>query len=249
MPSLRSWPPAFRILLPTWLLSLILLPVLRWNIGDAVLPAGVTVAVVLQSLAVLAALIPAPGWSRTLGLLAPLLTLAWLAEFVGSRTGVPFGRYHYTDLLQPQLAGVPLLIPLAWWMMLPPAWAVARVIAPRNRLAFAALGALAFTAWDLYLDPQMVGWGLWVWETPGAYFGIPPVNFLGWWLVSFGIGWLLFPLSGDRLPVSPLLAIYALTWVMEFIGQLFFWDLPGPAVCGFLGMGLMLFWAWRMSRR
>ncbi|MFP4152776.1 MAG: carotenoid biosynthesis protein, partial [Alkalispirochaeta sp.] len=23
--------------------------------------------------------------------------LGWVAEFIGSRTGVPFGRYHYTD--------------------------------------------------------------------------------------------------------------------------------------------------------
>ena len=45
--------------------------------------------------------------------------IGWTAEAIGSKTGFPFGAYHYTDRLQPQLLGVPLLIPLAWLMMLP----------------------------------------------------------------------------------------------------------------------------------
>ena len=36
-----------------------------------------------------------------------------------------------------------------------------------------ALGAAALTAWDLFLDPQMVGEGYWRWAAPGAYRGIP----------------------------------------------------------------------------
>ena len=94
-----------------------------------------------------------------------IIILTWAIEAIGTATGFPFGSYSYTDHLQPQLLGVPLFIPLAWMMMLPPSWAVAqRLSSSKGKLVFLVLGALAFTAWDLFLDPQMVKWGLWVWD-------------------------------------------------------------------------------------
>jgi putative membrane protein len=162
----------------------------------------------------------------------------WLIEFVGSTTGYPFGVYHYTDLLQPQVGGVPILIPLGWWMMLPPAWAVAQSLAgSASRPAFIGWSALALTAWDLFLDPQMVAWGLWKWAQPGGYFGIPWVNFLGWLLASALITALVRP---GPLPARPLMLIYAITWLLESIGLIFFWELPGPGSVGFIGMGSLL---------
>ena len=32
---------------------------------------------------------------------------------------------------------------------------------------------------------MMVMAGHWVWEQPGAYFGVPIQNFWGWWLTTF----------------------------------------------------------------
>jgi putative membrane protein len=170
-------------------------------------------------------------------------------ELLGSSTGLIFGEYGYTPLLQPQLAGVPLLVPLAWLMMFPPAWAVAALIDARlptlrtslwRELRFALLAALAFTAWDLFLDPQMVAWGFWNWDQPGGYFGIPWTNYAGWLLVSTSITLLIRP---KDLPLLALVLVYCVTWILETIGQLFFWGLPGPAAFGFLGMGAMLIWA------
>ncbi|MBK9747058.1 MAG: carotenoid biosynthesis protein [Chloroflexi bacterium] len=68
------------------------------------------------------------GGRRALTTIGVIVALAWLTEFIGHTTGFPFGSYDYTPRLQPQVGGVPLLIPLAWLMMLPPAWAMARVI-------------------------------------------------------------------------------------------------------------------------
>jgi uncharacterized membrane protein len=31
--------------------------------------------------------------------------LAWAVEHIGETTGLPFGRYQYTDMLQPQILG------------------------------------------------------------------------------------------------------------------------------------------------
>lgn len=234
-------------LLAAWLVSMIALPIARWTYGDSAIPVGVTVSAVLQAAAVLVILHTAWGARRVATLAAVVIGLAWLVEFMGSQTGVPFGTYHYTERLQPQLFGVPLLIPLAWLMMLPSAWAVAQAVTGNTRgLAFVAISALAFTAWDLFLDPQMVAWGFWVWAQPGEYFGIPLVNFAGWLLASTLMTWLARPAA---LPLYPLIGIYALTWALESIGQAAFWGLPGSAAFGFVGMGAMLLWALRALRR
>ena len=113
-------------------------------------------------------------------------------------------------------------------MMLPPAWAVAQRITGRvSGVAFVAVSALAFTAWDLYLDPQMVRWGLWVWDVSGPYFGIPLANFAGWLLISALITALARP---PALPQTPLIVIYALVWLIEAVGQVFVLGAarPGP---------------------
>ena len=120
---------------------------------------------------------------RRVAVAAGVVVFGTLAlEWVGHSTGWPFGAYRYTDALAPQIAGVPVIVPLAWLAMAIPAREVAaRVVAPG--WARIALGAVALTAWDLMLDPQMVEAGYWVWEAEGPWRGIPLSNYAGW-LVS-----------------------------------------------------------------
>jgi putative membrane protein len=242
------YPRSTIVPLVLWVLTMITLPILGWILGEGYLIRGMAFGVIMQAVAVLVILFYAWGWARTLKTFAIVVVLSYLAEFLGSSTGIPFGKYHYTGLLQPQLAGVPLLIPLAWMMMLPPAWAIAKTILgeSRPRWAFVLLSALAFTAWDLFLDPQMVGWGFWVWETPGAYFGIPLSNYLGWIVVSAIITLAVNP---KDLPVGPLSLVYVLTWLLQTIGQGIFWSQPGPAVVGFIGSGIFVWLAWKKSKK
>lgn len=240
-----------------WVLTMISLPILGWILGENALIRGMTFGVLMQASAVIIILYSAWGWPRALKTVLIVAVFTYLAELLGSKTGFPFGKYHYTDLLQPQLAGVPLLIPLAWLMMLPPAWAIAAIILGKDpryegtrkqsflfALKFSLLSALALTAWDLFLDPQMVGWGFWIWETPGLYFGIPLSNYFGWILTSFLITLLANP---QDLPVGPLSLVYILTWILQTIGQGIFWSQPGPAAIGFLTCGLFVFLALRRS--
>jgi lycopene beta-cyclase len=227
--SPRHW------LIVAWTLTMISIPIVRWVVGDDVLHWGVIGGVLMQAAAVLVVLQGAWGTRATLRMVAIVLPLAWLVERIGSTTGVPFGAYHYTDALAPLLGGVPVVIPLAWLMMLPPAWAVASAITAGTRgWRFVVVSALAFTAWDLFLDPQMVGWGYWVWQEPGPYFGIPWINFFGWFLSSALITLAVRP---QPPPVPPLLVIYTITWFLQSIGQAVFWNMPGPALVGFVGMG------------
>lgn len=168
-----------------------------------------------------------------------------LIEIIGSGTGFPFGNYHYTTLLQPQIGHVPIIIPLAWLMMLPAAWAVAKRF-QTSRLRFALVSALAMTAWDLLLDPQMVSWQLWVWDQPGVYFGIPLSNYVGWLLTSFIISFVLWP--GKRPLPTILVAIYAVTWALEMMGLALFWGQPGPALVGGMVMGVFVWIGWHSHR-
>lgn len=244
-------PKSNLIFIALWVLTMILLPIVGWTWGEAALIRGMSVGVLMQGIAVLAILASAWGWRKTLTSFAIVGTLSYFAEFIGSKTGFPFGAYHYTDVLQPQLGGVPLLIPLAWMMMLPPAWAVARLIFPntnsrfpmyQSTIFYSLISALAFTAWDLFLDPQMVGWNFWEWEIPGQYFGIPLINYFGWLLVS---ALLTLAANPKDLPLLPLALVYTLTWFLQTIGQGVFWGQPGPAAFGFAGMGIFVFLAFK----
>ena len=116
-----------------------------------------------------------------------------LIERVGTRTGAPFGRYQYTGVLRPTVGGVPAIVPLAWCAMAIPAREAAHAALGHrsNRVGRVVLGAVALTAWDLFLDPQMVGEGYWRWAYRGRYRGIPLTNYAGWLLTSLGVMTLL----------------------------------------------------------
>ncbi len=108
-----------------WLFVLILTPIGLWTVGPRIFPALASAGVLIHALVTGLALAfsKAPRW-----ILAGLFTIAivsWGVEALGVATGFPFGHYSYTSALQPQALGVPLLIPLAWFMMLGPAWGVA----------------------------------------------------------------------------------------------------------------------------
>lgn len=233
------------LLIGAWALAMISLPIMKWVWGPHVLPIGLTLGVALQATAVFVILLKAWGWADTVRTAVLVGVSTLLIEMLGSRTGFPFGPYAYTDLMQPQLGHVPLLIPLAWFMMLPSAWAVAAIF--RRRLwLFALVSAGALTAWDLFLDPQMAAWGVWIWENPSGYFGIPWSNYAGWLGTAVFVTLLVRP---KPLPVRPLLVIYAITWFLETFGLLFFWGLIGPALVGGVVMGAFMLFGWQQALR
>ena len=161
-------------------------------------------------------------WGSVRSLLAATSTAVgttWV-EHVGTRTGRPFGAYRYTDALRPQVAGVPAIVPLAWFAMAVPARETAHAaLGDRsNPLTRVAGGAAALTAWDLFLDPQMVGEGYWLWARRGAYRGIPLTNFVGWFATSLGVMALLEVLLPAEEPAADLVAEYGFMAAMETVG-------------------------------
>ena len=222
------------------------IPIADWSAGWSAMIGAITVGVSVTAGLVIVLLWGVWGAADTLRVAFSILALSWAAELIGSRIGIPFSTYSYTDALQPQILNVPVQIPLGWLMMLPPSWAVAQAIVDRINPrwefpAFVGLSALAMTAWDLFLDPMMVTWEMWVWGTPGSYFGIPWINYLGWLVISALITILIRP---GKLPVVPLLIIYTAIWLLKSVGLGIFWGIPGAAVVGGFFMGSITILAW-----
>jgi uncharacterized membrane protein len=183
---------------------------------------------------------------RTAGVLVLVTTGGGLAvEALGVATGVPFGEYAYSGDLGPKVAGVPLVIPLAWTWMAWPAW-LAAVRVTRSATARVALAAVGLAAWDLFLDPQMVAAGYWTWADPTpALPGVPDVpvgNYVAWLVVAVGMMALLSTAAGraarDPRADGPMYALYLWTYASSVLAHAVFLDLPASALWGGLGMAV-----------
>jgi putative membrane protein len=171
----------------------------------------------------------------------------FLVEVLGTRTGLPFGDYTYSDTLGPQLAGVPVVIPLAWAMMSYPALLAARRLVT-GPLLTPVVAAVALASWDLFLDPQMVAEHHWTWslDSTPVLLGItnvPAQNFVAWLLVA-----LVLMLVLDRLPRRrgdggvgdgvPAL-MYLWTYISSVLLNAVFLHRPGVALWGGVAMGVI----------
>lgn len=183
------------------------------------------------------------GTGRALGAFAFVAGATLLVERVGSTTSFPFGEYDYTAALEPTVGGVPAIVPLAWFAMGVPALEVGHAIA-RSRAVAVLVGAAALTAWDLFLDPQMVEEGYWRWAVDGAYEGIPLSNYAGW----LGTGVVVLAVVDRMRPAGPagvpLLALYTWWTVMSTIGFLVFFGRPLVGLVGGVAMGACTALAW-----
>jgi len=166
-------------------------------------------------------LLRAAGFRWVPAFLAASFT-SFLSEYVGTGYGFPFSGYHYTDLLGWKLGGrVPIVIPISWFLMALPAWAMANKVFPNpgGRVGRVLLAAYLLTAWDLALDPAMSHLTpYWVWEGSGPFYGMPWVNLAGW----FGTGTVIMVLLelfrtdrwADGLDLRWLVAYYGLVLLM-----------------------------------
>lgn len=169
----------------------------------------------------------------------------FVVELVGTRTGLPFGTYTYAPgRLGPELAGVPLVIGVAWTAGAYPAWCAAQRVAGDRRVLGWLLAAAGLAGWDLYLDPQMVADGRWRWTgdvtgLPGLP-DIPVSNYLGWVGVALVMTGLLTTVrrrrtGDDRLP----LLLFSWTWLGSALAHAVFLGLPASAGYGLLAMGVL----------
>ncbi len=179
---------------------LLVLVQISYPLASGIARDRVTVAVVLLSAGTaLVHAVTTRGVRYAVGFLVIVSGLGLLAEIIGTTTGFPFGCYEYADSrLGPAVAGVPLVVALAWTGGLYPVWVVAGLLTGHTagRVVSTAVGAVG---WDLFLDPQMVADGQWTWCATGwglpGLAEIPCTNYLGWFAVALVMAVLLTALD------------------------------------------------------
>jgi putative membrane protein len=172
------------------------------------------------------------GWRHTLVFFAISAVVSWVYEQVGVETGLIYGPYHYGALLGAKLGHVPVIIPVAWFMMIYPSYMLANLIAdgaPTGTrggalrvLWLAALSAMITTAWDVVVDPTYSGAvQAWTWEQGGEYFGVPLQNYVGWLLTTFTV-YLIYRFYERRAPPRPVGGIAPFMTAMAVFGYFTF---------------------------
>ena len=136
------------------------------------------------------------GWRRTLRFGACVSPLVWLAELSSTRTGIPFGLYHYTGETRGRelfLANVPLMDPLSFAFLAYASFCLARAVLRGRRVSASGLAlatGLLMMLLDVVIDPAAVRGDRWFlgrvffYAEEGLYFGVPLSNFAGWALVG-----------------------------------------------------------------
>jgi putative membrane protein len=207
----------------------------------------ITIASVLMgAIAMLLHAYLAHGQKYLLRYLLLTYTFGYLIELCGVHTTWPFGEYSYDASLGVSLAGVPLIVPCAWVMMVHPALVAARRVTPQWTFLY---GGAILAAWDLFLDPQMVAAGRWSWIVDGAAVpfapDIPLSNPFGWLLSGLLIVGLLnrvLPFERRKESTGTGAVTVLLGWVLfsGLVGNLFFFDRPGLAIFASLIFGALV---------
>jgi putative membrane protein len=235
--------------LPWALLAALVLTQICYPLTGGGLRAGLTVlTVVLGYLLSVSHALLTRGARAAAALVATATLGGFAVEAVGVATGFPFGTYDYSGQLGPKVLGVPLIIPLAWTWMAWPAWLAAGRLA-RSRAARIAIAAAGLAAWDLFLDPQMVAEGYWRWLDPAPALpgvpGIPIGNYLGWLgfalVLMTALAFAAGPAADRPGPRDvPMIALWFWTYASSVLAHAVFLDLPGSALWGAVGMGVVV---------
>jgi uncharacterized membrane protein len=154
------------------------------------------------------------GHARAHALLVITVMTAATFELIGLKTGIIFGPYMYSTVLEPQLFGLPVVVPFAYFMMGYPCLVISNLLlygrpvadagGPVWRLWVAVFAAMLLTAWDLTMDPLMSTQpgAAWIWTDGGPYFGVPLRNFAGWMLTAT-VMYYIYRTVERRLPHAP----------------------------------------------
>jgi uncharacterized membrane protein len=169
--------------------------------------------------------------------LAICVFLGFVVELIGHKFGLPFGSYTYTSRTWLQIAGVPVVVPLAWAMVGWPAFVAGRLIGQP------LIGAPILAAWDLFLDPQMVMDKRWTWAPTSwpKLNGIPISNAIGWLVVGLIMMRLLDYAVNHNIDFEGIpLMVLAWVWFSSIVGHLVFFGKPAVAFTGGLALTLAL---------
>ena len=211
------------------------------------------------------------GRTRTVAFFLITWIVAFGCEFSSTRTGIPFGWYVYNESTRGQelyLSNVPVMDSLSFTYLLFGSYCLSLLFLSSNRRQGSqiyiastalrmswpvlALSVLFFVLIDVIIDPVALRGDRWFlrkiyyYPEPGAHFGVPIANYLGWALVgltALGLFRLVERRLGDLSPeankAGPLLLGAVLYYgVLIFMLAMAFWI--GEPLIGWTGLMLYL---------
>ena len=168
------------------------------------------------------------GWKKAARFLALSAAISFLAEYMSTHYGYPYGWYRYIGSTRGDelyLSNVPLFVPLTFGLVVWAGRSLARAgLGARSAWQVIVGGAALATVIDFAIDPMTLRGHTWffgkVYEYlahrpliegivpppyQGGWFDVPWSNFLGWFVVGALILWVdeLFEPRGER-PLDPL---------------------------------------------
>ncbi len=185
------------------LLALFILGVIASNVMATPVLLVPFIATLLFALPALIALYNTTNTKTTIAAFVALALFALVIEEIAVATGVPYSGFTYSNLLGTTLIAVPLATPLSFFALALGAWGFVAnsTLHPHynkkkhthtwsitQRFILGATTAAVLVLADLVLDPAATTLGLWLWEQPGLYYGVPAINFVGWALIGFLAG-------------------------------------------------------------
>lgn len=171
------------------------------------------------------------GWPRTWRFWLVSWATAFVCEYASTRTGIPFGWYHYNGATVGQelyISNIPFMDSISFSFLLYAAYCLALCfalppdrssngarllplrfdLAARTRWPVLPLTALFFAGIDMVIDPVALRGDRWFlgkiyfYPDPGVHFGVPVANYVGWAVVAL-VSLLLYVPWDRRLPALP----------------------------------------------
>ncbi len=130
------------------------------------------------------------GWLNIITFAIISFFIGIVMEIIGTKTGLIFGGKYKFDLKLspgPSISSIPLIIPLSWsgliYMSLNYCDLVlggSFYLSSNQNIILLLFPSILMVLLDLVLDPIAVDEKRWKWNKPGAYYGVPFLNFVGW---------------------------------------------------------------------
>lgn len=144
-----------------------------------------------------------------------IASAGFIAEYIGTHTGLLFGNYNYGGTLGTKLFDVPLMIGVNWFLLIYAAGATLKRSRITNTYLRILTGAGILTLLDLLIEPIAIRFDYWHW-TGGI---IPLKNYICWFLVS---AVLLFIFERFELKRQSVVAVVLLVTQFVFFAVLNF---------------------------
>lgn len=139
--------------------------------------------IVIMALPAFIGIIKLQGIKRGLAVVFSLMLFALIFEGQAIYSGFPYSEFNYTDKIAGKIFGiVPWTIGFAWAPLLIGSAIVVTNFKKLSNLKFILITAILLVLVDLVLDPGATKSGLWVWKNTNGFYGVPLMNFFGWFM-------------------------------------------------------------------